>query len=148
MAGLSIVRVLVVEDHIPFRRFISSTLNKKSNLQITCEVSDGLEAIQKAKQLKPNLVLLDIGLPTVNGIEVARVAPECKIIFLTSECDAFVVQEAITLGAWGYVVKAMAESDLMTAVEAVISGQQFSSSTLGDLQFNSDARRIEGSALI
>ena len=148
MVGVSIVRVLVVEDHIAFRRFISSTLNKKRNLQIICEVSDGLEAIQKAEQLKPDVVLLDIGLPTVNGIEVARqmrrLDPECKIIFLTSECDALVVQEAITLGAWGYVVKAMAESDLPTALEVVISGTQFASRTLGDLHFHCDASHALG----
>lgn len=139
MVGVSIIRTLVVEDHLPFRRFISSTLNKKRNLQIICEVSDGLEAIQKAEELKPDMVLLDIGLPTVNGIEVARqirrLNPEAKIIFLTSVCDALVVQEAIALGAWGYVVKAMAESDLLPALEAVSSGTQFASSTLGDLRF-------------
>lgn len=145
---ISIVRVLVVEDHIPFGRFISSTLNKKRNLQIICEVSDGLEAIQKAEQLKPDLILLDIGLPTLNGLDVAREirrrVRESKIIFLTSECDALVVQEAITLGARAYVVKAMAGSDLLTALEAVISGKQFASSTLGDHYFDREASHAPG----
>ena len=131
------VTVLVVEDHLPFRGFISTALNKKRNLQIICEVSDGLEAIQKAVQLKPDMILLDIGLPTLNGIEVARqirrVVPESKIIFLTSECDAVVVQTAFSLGASGYVVKTMAGSDLLSAMEAVISGKQFASIPLGDL---------------
>ena len=143
MVGLAIVRVLVVEDHTSFRQFISSTLNKESNLQIICGVSDGLEAIQQAEQLKPDVVLLDIGLPTVNGIEVARqilrLDKECKIIFVTSECDALLVQEALSLGASGYVVKAMAGSDLLTAIEAIISGKQFASSILGDHHSHRDA---------
>lgn len=148
MAGVSLVRVLVVEDHLPFRRFIFSELNKKRDLQIIDGVSDGLEAIQKTLQLRPDLILLDIGLLSLNGIEVARqirrVVPKCKIIFLTSECDAFVVQEAISLGASGYVAKAMAGSDLLTAVEAIISGKTFASSTLGDLYFHRDASQARG----
>ena len=134
MAGVSNLRVLVVEDHIPFRRFISSTLKKKRNLQIIGEVSDGLEAVQKVEQLKPDLILLDIGLPTLNGFDVAREirrrVRESKIIFLTLECDADLMQEAFTLGASGYVVKTMAGSDLLAALEAVASGKQFASSTV------------------
>jgi len=130
------------EDHLPFRWFISSALTKKRNLQIIGEVSDGFEAIQKAVQLKPDLILLDIGLPTLNGIEVARqirrVVPESKIIFLTSECAADVVQEAVSLGASDYVVKAMAGADLLAALEAMIAGRQFASGSLG-LNFHLDA---------
>ena len=76
-------RVLVVEDFEPFRRFLSSILQKVPGLQIVGEVSDGLEATQQAEKLQPDLVLLDMGLPTLNGIEAARrickLAPECKI---------------------------------------------------------------------
>ena len=132
-AGVSSVRVLVVEDFVPFRRFISSTLGERRDLQVICEVSDGLEAVQKAVELKPDLILLDIGLPTLNGIEAARqirkLVPESKIIFLSQESSADLVQEALSLGAWGYVVKARAGSELLTAVEAVILGKPFVSST-------------------
>ena len=68
----SVARVLVVEDHEPFRRFICSVLQAKSGLQVVCEVSDGLEAVEKAEKLQPDLILLDIGLPGLNGIEAAR----------------------------------------------------------------------------
>ena len=143
MVGASNIRVLVVEDHIPFRRFISSTLKKKRDLQIIGEVSDGLEAIQKAEQLKPDLILLDIGLPALNGFDVTREirrrVRESKIIFLTSECDSDLMQEAFTLGASGYVVKAMAGSDLLAALEAVTLGKQFASGTLGGLHFHIDS---------
>ena len=131
-AGVPPIRVLVVEDFVSFRRFICSTLEKKRELQVICEVSDGLEAVQKAEELKPDLILLDIGLPTLNGIEAAReirkLAPESKIIFVSQESSAEVVQEALSLGAWGYVVKIRAGSDLLAAVEAVILGKRFISS--------------------
>jgi DNA-binding NarL/FixJ family response regulator len=80
-------------------------------------------------ELKPDLILLDIGLPTLNGIEAARqirkLVPESKIVFLSQESSADVVEEALATGAWGYVVKAKAESQLLAAVDAVILGQRF-----------------------
>jgi DNA-binding NarL/FixJ family response regulator len=131
--GVPLIRVLVVEDFDPFRQFICSTLEKKRELQVICEVSDGLEAVRKAGELKPDLILLDIGLPTLNGIEAARqirkLVPEAKIIFVSQESSDDVVQEALSLGAWGYVVKARAGSELLAAVEAVLLGKQFVSST-------------------
>jgi DNA-binding NarL/FixJ family response regulator len=126
---MSTVRILVVEDFLPFRRFICSILEKKKDLQVVCEVSDGLEAVQKAEELRPDLVLLDIGLPTLNGIEAARrirkLSPESKIIFLSQESSDDVVQEALGLGAQGYVIKTRAARDLLAAVDAVISDKQF-----------------------
>jgi DNA-binding NarL/FixJ family response regulator len=94
-----------------------------------CELSDGLAAVQKAKELNPDLILLDIGLPGLNGIEAGRqirkVVPSAKIIFLTQESSEDVVQEALSLGALGYVVKTRAGSDLLAAVEAVLAGKQY-----------------------
>ena len=122
-------RVLVVEDFQSFRRFICSKLGQKPELRVICEVSDGLEAVQKAEEMKPDLILLDIGLPTLNGIEAARrireLVPESKIIFSTQETSADVVQEAMRLGAWGYVFKTDAERDLFPAIDAVLSGTRF-----------------------
>ena len=129
----STVRVLVVEDFLAFRRFVCSTLGKRRDLQVICEVSDGLEAVEKAEELKPDLILMDIGLPTLNGIEAARrirkVSPESKIIFVSQESAPDVVQEALRLGAWGYVVKTRAGTELLTAVESVISEKQFVGTT-------------------
>src|SRR5271169_5634129 len=119
-------RVLVVDDFEPWRRFVSSIILMKSELLVVGEASDGMEAVQKAAELKPDLILLDIGLPTLNGIEAARqirkLVPESKIIFLTQESSADVVQEALSLGALGYVVKAEFVSDFLAAVEAVFTG--------------------------
>jgi DNA-binding NarL/FixJ family response regulator len=123
------VRVLVVDDFEPFRQFVCSTLEKRAGLQVVGEAADGLEAVQKAAELKPDLILLDIGLPTMNGIEAARqirnLVPESRIVFVSQESSADVVEEALSTGAWGYVVKARAGSQLLAAVDAVILGKQF-----------------------
>ena len=139
----STVRVLVVDDHEPFRRFACSTLAKRRDLQVIGEASDGLEAVRKAEELQPDLIVLDIGLPTLNGIEVARrirkLCPECKILFMSQESSADVAQEAFRLGALGYIVKAHAGSELLTAVEAVCQGKQFVSKGLSGHNWTSAA---------
>ena len=121
-------RVLVVEDFRRFREFVVSTLEKRAEFQIL-EASDGLEAVQKAETLQPDLILLDIGLPKLNGIEVAKrvrqVAPAAKIVFVSQEPAPEVTQEAFRLGALGYVQKARAHSDLLPAVEAALKDTQF-----------------------
>jgi DNA-binding NarL/FixJ family response regulator len=125
----SSLRVLVVDDYELFRRFICSTLREAPALQIVGETSDGLEAVHIAGALQPDLIVLDIGLPTLNGIEAARrirkLSPQSKIVFVSQESSADVVQEALALGAMGYVVKAHAGSELLAAVEAVLEGRQF-----------------------
>src|SRR5271155_1327046 len=104
-------------------------LAMKRELQVVGEASDGPEAVQKAAELKPDLILLDIGLPTLNGIEAARqirkLVPECKIIFLSQESSSEIIEEAMNVGASGYVVKSMAGHDLLTAVESVLLGGTF-----------------------
>ena len=144
------VRVLVVDDYEPFRRFICSTLETRPELQVVGEASDGLEAVHKAEELQPDLIVLDIGLPTLNGVETARrirkLSPESKILFVSQESSANLVQEALRLGAVGYVVKSHAGSELLAAVEAVCRGRVFvSSGTSGhDFTGTSDAAPSEG----
>ena len=114
-------------------------LDKISNLQIVGEASDGLEAISKAARLQPDLILLDVGLPNLNGIEAGRrirkLSPKSKIIFVTQESAYEVVQEAFNLGAWGYVVKTRVGGDLLAAIESVHHRKEFLSSGLSAQNF-------------
>jgi DNA-binding NarL/FixJ family response regulator len=123
------VCVLIAEDFPLYRQFVCSALAKRPDLRVIAEVSDGLEAVQKAVELKPDLILLDIGLPTMNGIDAARriraLVPNAKIIFLSQETSAAVVEEAFSLGALAYVQKAKAGRQLLAAIDAAILGQPF-----------------------
>lgn len=128
------LRILVVDDYKPFRRFVLLTLKQKPDLQVVGEAADGVEAVEKAEVLLPDLIVLDLALPKLHGIEVARrirkVSPECKILFVSEESSSDVVQEALRLGALGYVVKTHAASELLAAVEAVRQGKRFLSNGL------------------
>jgi DNA-binding NarL/FixJ family response regulator len=113
---------------------VCTTLGKRSEFLVVCEVSDGLEAVRKAEELQPDLIVLDIGLPGIDGLEAARrihkSCPASKILFLSLESDAHVVQESLRAGALGYVDKRKAEADLLAAVDALCAGRRFVSNGL------------------
>lgn len=117
--------VLVVEDFAPFRRMICSMLATRAHLQVIGEAADGLAGVQKAQELKPDLILLDIGLPKIDGLECARqirlLATPSKIIFVSQESSTDVVQEALKLAS-AYVVKTKITSELLAAIETVLAG--------------------------
>ena len=133
------VSVLIDDDHKDWRRTVRLLLHERPELQVICEVADGLEAVQKADELKPDLILLDIGLPKLNGIEAARQIRQLplssKIIFLSQDNSLDVVQVALSTGAQGYVCKTDVQSDLLPAIEAVLRGKQFVSSSVKGYEF-------------
>ena len=137
--GAPALRVLVVEDFEPFRRVTCSILGNRTGLQIVGEASDGFEGVHKAEELQPDLILLDIGLPRLNGLAAARqirtLSPASKIIFVTQEAAPDVVREALNLGAAGYVVKIKVARDLLIAVDAVLAGREFVSAGLSAQEF-------------
>src|SRR5262245_58297544 len=109
-------------------------LQKTPALEVIGEAADGLEAVQKAQELQPDLILLDIGLPALNGIEAARrirtVSPKSIILFVSENYSADIAMEALRVGGHGYVIKSDAGSELLPAVEAVMLGKQFVSARL------------------
>jgi DNA-binding NarL/FixJ family response regulator len=130
------IRVLVVDDHRDWRNLVRLLLQIRPEWEVICEVSDGSEAVQKAQELKPDMILLDIGLPKLNGIEAARqirqLSPNSKIVFVSMDNSLDVVQVALATGALGYVYKVEAGSELLPAVEAVLRGERFVSSGIED----------------
>jgi DNA-binding NarL/FixJ family response regulator len=130
---INLAAVLVVDDFEPFRRFICTAL-KKARFRIIEQASDGLEAVRKAAELQPDLILLDIRLPQLNGIEAAKriskVAPLSKILFVSLDTSPDVVSGALNVGGLGYVHKSSIHTDLLPAVESVLAGRQFVSASL------------------
>jgi DNA-binding NarL/FixJ family response regulator len=127
-------KILVVEDFDRFREFVVLSLRQRVEFQLIYEASDGLEAVQRAEELQPDLILLDIGLPRLNGIEAGRrirkVSPDSKILFVSQELCADVAQAALHLGAQGYLLKVDAGDELLPAVDAVLQGRQYLSCRL------------------
>lgn len=127
-------KILVVEDFDRFREFVVLSLRQRAEFQLIYECSDGLEAVQRAEELQPDLVLLDIGLPRLNGIEAGRrirkVSPNSKILYVSQELSPDVAQEALHLGAQGYLLKADAGGELLPAVDAVLEGRRYLSRRL------------------
>lgn len=123
------VRILIAEDFEPFRRFVCVALQAEPEWQVIADVSDGLQVVQKAVELKPDLVLLDIGLPTLNGIEAAEqirtLVPDAKVLFVTQHDDDDILAAALSNGARGYLLKVHAKRELLPAVEAVLEGRHF-----------------------
>lgn len=128
------IRILIADDFKAWRREVCLLLRERPELQVVCEASDGPEAVQKADDLKPDLIVLDIGLPKLNGIQAARrirqLSPNSKILFLSQNNDLEVVQAALGTGALGFVYKMNAQKELLSAVEAVLLGKQFVGSGL------------------
>jgi CheY-like chemotaxis protein len=121
-------KLLLVEDFPPFRQLLTRLLNG-IELEIIGEASDGLEAVQLAQQLQPDIISLDIGLPGLNGIDAGRrireACPRSTILFVSQESSKDVVQAALALGAKGYVHKSHVHTDLSSAIEAVLKGNEF-----------------------
>src|SRR6266567_5428985 len=134
---LSSIRILIADDYEGWRRQVRLLFQERPQWHVIAEASDGSEAVQKAEELKPDLILLDIGLPKLNGIEAARrirqLSPNSKILFLSLYHSSDMVQAALSTGGLGYVRKIDARRELVLAVDAVLRGKQFVSSSIKGL---------------
>ena len=140
---MSPIRILIVDDCENWRKQVHLLLEARPGWRIICDASNGLEAIRKTEEIRPDLILLEIGLPDLNGIETARrilpLSPHTKIVFLSLDNSPDVIEVALSTGALGYVYKARACDDLVTAIDAGLRGKHFVSSMLKGYQFSDDA---------
>ncbi len=127
------VRILIVEDYEELRKFLRLTLQEKTQCVVIGEAVDGLQAVQQAKELQPDLILLDLSLPELNGMEVLRrvreLSSHSKVVILSQDSSPEVVQGALRLGAVGYLLKSDA-NELPSALDAVLHGAVFVSTRL------------------
>jgi len=134
--GSASIRVLVVDDYAPWRGFVSNMLKKQPELEVVGCACDGLAAVEQAEQLQPDLILLDIGLPNLNGIEAAtrirEISPTSRILFVSENRSVDIAEKALSTGAGGYVVKSDGASDLLAAIKAVINGKRFVSASMAN----------------
>jgi DNA-binding NarL/FixJ family response regulator len=140
------IKVLVVEDNDAFRQFIRNTVQDEIGSLTITEAADGLSAVDLALEIKPDLIVLDLGLPGLNGLEVAKIIltalAASRILFLSSDSSKEVVQEALMIGATGYVVKSDAGRELTAALRAVLRGDCFLSSRCRGLDFGLGLRML------
>ena len=123
------IRILLVDDHPIVRQGLKTLLEGHSDWEVIGEASDGAEALEKAKDLSPDVMVLDITMPRMNGLEACRLlrkrAPQLEILFVTQHDSPQMMREALEAGARGYVVKSNAARDLLEAVEAVSQHRVF-----------------------
>jgi DNA-binding NarL/FixJ family response regulator len=126
------IRVLLADDFEPWRLRVRSILESSPDFRVVGDASDGLEAVHKAQQMKPDLILLDVGLPKLNGIETQiqlhQLVPTANVLFLTQNSDADVAGAALRNGAQGYILKADTQSELLSGIKAILRGEKFVSS--------------------
>jgi len=131
------LRILIADDHEVVRRGLCTLLRAREGWEICGEATDGREAVEMAKQLQPDVVILDIGMPNLNGLaatrQLSQMDPSCRIIVLTITDSDQVIREALDAGARGFVLKSDAARDLVSAVDALQHNRMFFTSRVNDL---------------
>jgi DNA-binding NarL/FixJ family response regulator len=119
-------RILIVDDHEIFRRGLRSLLESRTDWEVCGEATDGQDAVDKAKQLQPDVIVLDITMPRLNGLDATALlrkeVPEAKIVILSQHQPALMKQVALTAGAGAYVTKSEVSRELMAAIDNLLEG--------------------------
>jgi DNA-binding NarL/FixJ family response regulator len=143
------VRILVADDHQVVRTGLRALLESKTGWQVCAEASNGREAVEKAGQLKPDVAVLDIGMPLLNGVEATRqirkLSPQTEILILTMHDSEQLVQEVLAAGAHGYILKDDADRNLIAAVDALRRHKPYLSSRVSEAASNAGSSSEDGS---
>lgn len=133
---MSVIQILLVDDFVPWQFFVLEMFESDADFKIIGTANDGLEAVQKATEAQPDVILMDISLPKLNGFEAAQhiriLSPGSRILFLTEHRGSDFIEAAFEAGGLGYVLKCAANSDLIAGIRAVLSGQRFVSRGAAD----------------
>jgi two-component system response regulator NreC len=145
---MSRIRLLIGDDHTLVRQGLRKILEERSDWTVVAEVGDGRQAVAQALEQKPDVAILDVGMPLLNGIDAAqqivRRLPETRVLILSMHSDEAYVTRALQAGAKGYMLKDSADQDLLRAVAAVATGQSFFSPAVAKLMLDDYVRRVAG----
>lgn len=140
------IRILLADDHVVMRRGLRLLIETQPGLSVVAEASDGAEAVEQAPAVKPDVVVLDIAMPKLNGVEAAQriheALPEAAILILSMHADEAYVLRALRAGARGYLLKDSAEGDLIEAIRKVHSGKTFFSPEISRMLAEDYVREI------
>jgi DNA-binding NarL/FixJ family response regulator len=140
------VRILLVDDHKMMRDGLRTILERRSDFEVVGEAEDGHAAIALVPQVTPDVIVMDVGMPRMNGIEatrrIRRESPDARVVALSTHSDKRYVQNMITAGAAGYVLKEAASDDLLRAVDAVARGEHYLSPQITGVMFDTLRGRV------
>ena len=126
---MSVIQILLVDDFVPWQFLVRQMFESDADFEIIGTANDGLEAVQKAAEAQPDVILMDISLPKLNGFEAAQhiriLSPASRILFSTERRGPDFIEAAFQAGGLGYVLKCSASSDLIAGIRAVLNGQRF-----------------------
>jgi DNA-binding NarL/FixJ family response regulator len=148
---LAKLRLLLGDDHTLFRHGLRKILEERPEWEIVAEVGDGREAVRKCLALKPDVAVLDVGMPLLNGIDatqqIVRKVPETRVLVVSMHSDEAYVTRALQAGATGYMLKDSAAKDLLKGIASVAAGQAYFSPAIARLMLDDYVRRVAGSGV-
>ena len=135
---MPVTQILLVDDFNPWQDRVRETLKSEHDLAIVATATNGLDAVRKATELQPNIILMDLSLPGLGGIEATRrirkTSTTSKILFLSIDSKLEVIEAAFKVGASGYILKLDADLDLLAGIRSILRGEQFISRSLNGRQ--------------
>ena len=142
------IRILLADDHTLIRNGISTLLQSYQDLEVVGEAEDGVEAVRKTKEIKPDVVVIDVSMPKLSGIDATKAIkkehPEIHVLVLTMHENEEYVYQILKSGAAGYVLKSAGKEELSAAIRAVARGEKFFSQRVSEIMAESYVRRVEG----